>query len=397
MATTADDQTVTPDPPQQNTPAASPAGKKVGGWGHLKRELHQLIPDPVPPLQANPLQAGNRAGVDGHAIPDNRPKHLAQLRDDSLRELLIEAFKIAEIRFNNFDKDSAGALMFPEVKRDIAMAGFYDEHRLTEIWRMCDVDRSNMIDFSEFLYMLYMWQYANEIATGSATSLVPAGGYASAYLNAKKLDLYCAFFSFKTNREIVFKAFSKMEGYYKQYDADNNRMFSLAELNTFMRNHLPFVFQAPKTASIISAFFPPTQPNKEIHFHQFMALLYTAVCEFAPDRIKGIYKKHCVPGQAGLDLDAPGLLEAFTALEQDFQAFDADGNGRLELHEVTEGLDVMGKKHTVDFFGRLQFYMNHVDLDRSGDLDFFQFVLLAYHTCQDGSYSKLIINARNGR
>jgi len=30
------------------------------------------------------------------------------------------------------------------------------------------------------------------------------------------------------------------------------------------------------------------------------------------------------------------------ALEIDFQRFDADGNGRLELHEITEGIAVMG-------------------------------------------------------
>ena len=30
------------------------------------------------------------------------------------------------------------------------------------------------------------------------------------------------------------------------------------------------------------------------------------------------------------------------ALETDFQRFDADGNGRLELHEITEGIAVMG-------------------------------------------------------
>ena len=48
-----------------------------------------------------------------------------------------------------------------------------------------------------------------------------------AHNRAKKVDLYKAFFKFKANRHIVLDAFSKMESYYLQYDADGNRKFSL--------------------------------------------------------------------------------------------------------------------------------------------------------------------------
>ena len=48
-----------------------------------------------------------------------------------------------------------------------------------------------------------------------------------AHNRAKKVDLYKAFFKFKANRVIVLDAFSKMESYYRQYDADGNRRFSL--------------------------------------------------------------------------------------------------------------------------------------------------------------------------
>ena len=119
-----------------------------GGWEKLKQEMHNVVPE-------KPSVAEKNAA----------PKHVAVLKDNSLRELLIEAFKIAEIRFQNFDNDRAGMLMFDEVKHDIGKDGFYDEARLIEIWRRCDIDRSNTIDFSEFLYFLYMWQHANEIAS----------------------------------------------------------------------------------------------------------------------------------------------------------------------------------------------------------------------------------------
>lgn len=48
-----------------------------------------------------------------------------------------------------------------------------------------------------------------------------------AHNRAKKVDLYKAFFKFKANRVIVLDAFTKMESYYRQYDDDGNRQFSL--------------------------------------------------------------------------------------------------------------------------------------------------------------------------
>ena len=47
------------------------------------------------------------------------------VQDDSLEELLIAAFQVAELKFDLFDKDQAGALMFEEFRRDIAISGFY--------------------------------------------------------------------------------------------------------------------------------------------------------------------------------------------------------------------------------------------------------------------------------
>lgn len=67
--------------------------------------------------------------------------------------------------------------MYTEFKNDVAQSGFYDEARLEGIWRRCDIDRSNMIDFKEFLYMLYLWQYAMDVSgTNSSQSNAPTGG-----------------------------------------------------------------------------------------------------------------------------------------------------------------------------------------------------------------------------
>jgi hypothetical protein len=147
--------------PPRASPDAAPAPAKAGpkgGWNKLKKEIHNVVPE-------RPADAADKSAA---------PKHVAVLKDDSLRELLIEAFKIAEIRFQNFDNDRAGMLMFDEVKHDIGQAGFYDEGRLLEIWRRCDIDRSNTIDFAEFLFLLHMWQYASDIASNLSVAASPS-------------------------------------------------------------------------------------------------------------------------------------------------------------------------------------------------------------------------------
>jgi len=63
----------------------------------------------------------------------------------------------------------------------------------------------------------------------------------------------------------------------------------------------------------------------------------------------------------------------------------------LLIHEY---LKKTGKDQGVDFFSRLQHNMNLADIDRSGDLDFFQFCYLSFLTCLDGSYSKLMASTQ---
>ena len=238
--------------PAVPTPAVPPPAKDglKAGWGKLRKEMVNIIPQ-------RPAEAGQQEA----------PKHVAQLKDDSLQQLLIEAFKIAEIRFQNFDDDGAGMLMFEEVKHDIGRTGFYDEGRLLEMWRRCDIDRSNTINFSEFLYLLYMWQYASDISSNismagptevvhpqvrcvrqmangvsqmhahdnckdpncmlSPSCFLQDPAWQAAHRHSKKVELYSAFFKFKRNSKIVLEAFSKMEGYYRKYDQDGNRLFSL--------------------------------------------------------------------------------------------------------------------------------------------------------------------------
>ena len=67
---------------------------------------------------------------------------------------------------------TAIALMYPEFKIDVVQSGIDDQARSEGIWRHCDIDRSNMIDFKENL-----WQYAMDVSgTNSSQSNAPTGG-----------------------------------------------------------------------------------------------------------------------------------------------------------------------------------------------------------------------------
>jgi hypothetical protein len=98
-----------------------------------------------------------------------------------------------------------------------------------------------------------------------------------------------------------------------------------------------------------------------------------------------------------LQLSPTNLKEAFRSLEDDFSAFDLNGNGRLEVGEIIQKLNCLGKKQNVEFFSNLEWCMRFCDFEKSGSLDFWQFCLLAYHMNNTGFFSQLNINTQNGK
>jgi hypothetical protein len=122
-----------------------------------------------------------------------------------------------------------------------------------------------------------------------------------------------------------------MERFYLKYDEDQNRELSLQELDAFMKNHLPLLYGASSTQGVINLFYHGPNKDEEIQFTDFMGLLYLCCCENFPHRLDSTYKMHCLPGANAppeLCFTVENLRQAFGALEQDFLAFDADGNGR---------------------------------------------------------------------
>ena len=77
----------------------------------------------------------------------------------------------------------------PWFKSDVVQSGIDDQARSEGIWRHCDIDRSNMIDFKE-----YLWQYAMDVSgTNLSQSNAPTGGHGQDYIKANKTQLYSAF------------------------------------------------------------------------------------------------------------------------------------------------------------------------------------------------------------
>ena len=199
---------------------------------------------------------------------------------------------------------------------------------LQHIWRRCDINQNNSIEFPEFLYMLYEWQNANKYQTSSMAGAVVNSGF----LNARMVDLYSAFFKMPENRKIIimkleelYRAFMKLEELYKQFDADDSRGLSLQEIHTFLRSQLFKVYQNPITARIIQTFYPAEQPGKEIDFPDFLGLVYLCCLQYeiagakaarGKSRLGGIYRNDCLPSSPlrdGFSINnVKGLFEVLT-------------------------------------------------------------------------------------
>jgi hypothetical protein len=66
--------------------------------------------------------------------------YIGKPEDSSLLQLLLEAFAVLERRFNIWDRDEAGMLLFSAVEANLAMSGFINRKALENLWRQVDMD-----------------------------------------------------------------------------------------------------------------------------------------------------------------------------------------------------------------------------------------------------------------
>eukprot|EP00960_Hanusia_phi_P060095 764404-Hanusia_phi.AAC.2 len=306
-----------------------------------------------------------------HYIPND--EYVACPKDNSLASLLLEAFKLLELRFTSYDADGAETLMYFELERKLAMAGFVESEKLQALFKRVDLDGNGTLDFSEFLCLLYLW--------------VDQGNYSCFFRNPQ-------------NAQIISKAFMLMEQAMIRYDVDRNRTLSINELNAFFADHIPVAVQSGVYKAVVDNVYPEThRQSSELGFPKFMYLLYDVMCKYPGSSLKGTYSRTGLKSTRSFSSGDTGenskfwreLNAAYNVLEQDFNHFDTNKDHVVDYDEITRGFPAARTaQEKVNILSRLEYAYSQVDLDGSGSLDFFEFVYLSFMMTQNGSYHDLV-------
>mmetsp|Transcript_32849 Transcript_32849/g.75121 ORF Transcript_32849/g.75121 Transcript_32849/m.75121 type:complete len:549 (-) Transcript_32849:159-1805(-) len=110
-----------------------------------------------------------------------------------------------------------------------------------------------------------------------------------------------------------------------------------------------------------------------------------------------------VDGERGLHLPrddsrfATDLQRCLEDLEHDFAAFDKDGSHCIDLVELMSAWPVRTNAERLHLSATVSKYMQMVDVDGSGFLDFHEFLYLVYLICSSGDYRDLVPKAVNPR
>lgn len=337
-----------------------------------KRNVHGVREARFASLPQSPVEyAGKRLSLRCVGI---LPEFVADPKDESLQELLSEAFAVIEYRFAELDRDGAGQLTFRLLETQLALKGFDQQMTMQDAFKMLDVNNDGSMDFAEFLCMLYLWSHNNPF------DLI--------FANIK-------------NCQVVSLAFNEMEDAWVVYDANKNRHFSYSDLKKFMSTRLPLLWAA--STAVLDQHFPQgaRDQGQELTFSKFMHLLYCCFCHYEGSRVPGQYQEiHdamplAVEGDQGAG--SPSwlfLTQAFEVLEEDFTRFDLSGDGTIDYSELTQGIPSSNGDDKLDIITRLEYKFKKVDKDDTQTVDFFEFCYLALMMTQDGSYRDLVGNTR---
>ena len=327
-----------------------------------------------------------------------------------LEPTLRAGFGVIGQLFKALDCDGCLTLSWRQCRRELEARGLQEATLMDKLWTSTiDRDHDGRVCLPEFIHLVYMW------------AVWKVGSY---------LDLFRAHVdrasAVKATMDALTEAFQKYSG------ADGGRL-SQEQAELFLREQLPGA-----EASVVPYFFPTPDP---IRFSQFLVLVFTALggsleaVGIAAPAKQSPPPKQPLPERVG---------ELYDMLEADFDQL-AHGGSTLTLydllseqeHKLVPGEDTVAShlcsvceceathmcpyptcqfyvcgccyklgiishrttttsaKDNCDTVEWMRRVFTKVDEDRSGSLDFFQFVVFAFLACDEMSYCLIDPSSRD--
>jgi Ca2+-binding EF-hand superfamily protein len=294
---------------------------------------------------------------------------------------MFEAFQTLEMRFTDIDRDCGGTLSFDELESVLLSSGFTDVDQLRQAFKRVDFDGNGTLDFAEFMALLYLFL----AKTGSVKTV----------------------FTDEKHAHMVACTISYMEKAMSLYDVNKDRRLSVEEITAYFNQQWPDAIHSRVAQQVLMEICNDGKnEKKELNFVQFIHTMYIVAAKMPGTTVEGKYICRDVslprgkgdnPFASGTGERSPlwmGLQDAFKVLEQDFHNFDTDKDGLVRVCDIENGV-YMRKTERAKFAARLQSKLPHVQAQFSQQLDFFEYMFLAFMMTQDGSYLDLVPKSSN--
>ena len=277
-------------------------------------------------------------------------------------------------------------ITFKAFENQLALRGFHNKESLDKIWLHVHEHSAGCMDFSEFLVVMFLW---GEVGDYNIVLETPS------------------------TSDIVKAAFSALHTNWMVYCKDRSLKIHHNELYKLMTDKMPHLLEHSR--QMIDKYFPLLQSasSDELSFPKFMHLLYCCFVELSkssrPTNKKyldsGVMKHLITKRKCDISLDSSihgsvaweYLRKAFTILEKDFESFNKNADGNIEIQAITAGVPAMAGVRLFDVLSRLEGFHDKAMTDWADGIDFNDFLFLVFLMTRDGSYSLVVGNSQDHR
>ena len=105
-------------------------------------------------------------------------------------------------------------------------------------------------------------------------------------------------------------------------------------------------------------------------------------------------RAHTYTGKGPQSASWQQLRSAFQTMETDFKRFDRQGDGLVDYAEITNGIPPMDSQMRLNVLSKLHSAFLLVDADRSGSLNFYEYMYLCFYLTDSGCYN-MLVNSQN--